>query len=291
MTSGNVTLSSANSINWGRLLPQVVYYLSAYASLVTKGAVCAGDPIDVCVPTGNFGNILAAWYAKKIGAPIETLICASNANRVLTDFIETGTYDISDRAFVLTPSPSMDILISSNLERQLFELSGRNPHAIAQWMNELKTTGRFTVDSKTLDRVQSTFKAGSAQDNECLQTIRYVFEHYHYLLDPHTAVAYHVASKQRSSNPLVIASTAHWAKFGENVYRGLHGLNAKEPLPNNVATLSGCKLNQYIAQEINDPYIPQGIACLDDRSIRFTEVIEPTINTLKNAVLNFAQEV
>lgn len=291
MTSGNVTLSSANSINWGRLLPQVVYYLSAYASLVTKGAVCAGDPIDVCVPTGNFGNILAAWYAKKIGAPIETLICASNANRVLTDFIETGTYDISDRAFVLTSSPSMDILISSNLERQLFELSGRNPHAIAQWMNELKTTGRFTVDSKTLDRVQSTFKAGSAQDNECLQTIRYVFEHYHYLLDPHTAVAYHVASKQRSGNPLVIASTAHWAKFGENVYRGLHGLNAKEPLPSNVATLSGCKLNQYIAQEINDPYIPQGIACLDDRSIRFTEVIEPTIDTLKNVVLNFAQEV
>ena len=127
-----IALSSANSINWGRLLPQVVYYISSYAELVAAGKIEAGCPIDVCVPTGNFGNILAAWYAKQIGAPIERLLCASNDNRVLTDFINTGTYDISDREFILTSSPSMDILVSSNLERQLFELTGRNGEAIRQ---------------------------------------------------------------------------------------------------------------------------------------------------------------
>lgn len=132
-----IALSSANSINWGRLLPQVVYYISSYAELVAAGKIEAGCPIDVCVPTGNFGNILAAWYAKQVGVPIERLLCASNDNRVLTDFINTGTYDISDREFILTSSPSMDILVSSNLERQLFELTGRNGEAIRQWMADL----------------------------------------------------------------------------------------------------------------------------------------------------------
>ncbi len=291
MDEGKIALSSANSINWGRLLPQVVYYFSGYAKLVAQGAVSAGDPIDVCVPTGNFGNILAAWYAKQIGAPIEKLICASNANRVLTDFIETGTYDISDRAFVLTPSPSMDILISSNLERQLFELSGRDTQTIARWMADLKETGRFTVDAETLKRVQDTFKAGSTSDDECLATIKQVFDKHHYLLDPHTAVAYHVADKQRSENPLLIASTAHWAKFGENVYRGLHGIGAKEPLPANISALSGCELNQHIAQEIGNPYVPKGLAELDSLPIRFTETIEPAIDSLEKSVLNFARTI
>ncbi|MCC6109806.1 MAG: threonine synthase, partial [Denitrobacterium sp.] len=131
LNTHHVALSSANSINWGRLLPQVVYYISSYAVLVAQGKVAAGDPIDVCVPTGNFGNILAAWYAKQMGTPIERLLCASNENRVLADFINTGSYDIRNRPFVLTPSPSMDILVSSNLERQLFELTGRDPKAIA----------------------------------------------------------------------------------------------------------------------------------------------------------------
>ena len=286
----NLALSSANSINWGRLLPQVVYYLSSYAKLVSQGAICAGDAIDICVPTGNFGNILAAWYAKQMGAPIDKLICASNANRVLTDFIETGTYDISDRAFMLTPSPSMDILISSNLERQLFELSGRNTQATAQWMADLRSAGKFTVDVETLKRVQSTYKAGSTSDNECLETIKQVFEQYHYLLDPHTAVAYHVASQVRGSNPLVIASTAHWAKFGENVYRGLHGIPAGEALPADIAALSGCELNKHIAQEIGNSYLPKGLAQLDELPLRFTETIGSSIATLEKAALDFAQE-
>ena len=145
-----VRLSSANSINWGRLMPQIVYYISSYAELVAKGKVEAGKPIDVCVPTGNFGNILAAWYAKRMGTPIEMLFCASNENRVLTDFINTGTYDISERDFALTPSPSMDILVSSNLERQLFELSGRNAEAVRGWMSDLREKKCFRMPTLLL---------------------------------------------------------------------------------------------------------------------------------------------
>ena len=285
-----LALSSANSINWGRLLPQVVYYVSAYAKLVDNGKVAAGDPIDVCVPTGNFGNILAAWYAKQMGTPIQTLICASNTNRVLADFIETGTYDISDREFVLTPSPSMDILISSNLERQLFELSGRNAEAIAAWMADLKEKRCFTVDEETFARVKDNFKTGSSNNEECLETIKAVFDQHHYLLDPHTAVAYRVANQQRSENPLLIASTAHWAKFGENVYRGLHGIPAGEALPREISALSGCQLNKHIAAETKLPYVPAGLSQLDDMPIRFTQVIDSSIETMEAEALQFAKK-
>ena len=289
LTDHKLALSSANSINWGRLLPQVVYYVSSYAELVKQGKVAAGAPIDVCVPTGNFGNILAAWYAKQMGTPIAKLICASNTNRVLADFIETGVYDISDREFVLTPSPSMDILISSNLERQLFELTGRNAAAVAGWMDELKKNKCFRVDDETFARVKEIFKTGSTNDADCLATIKAVFDEHHYLLDPHTAVAYRVATENRSENPLLIASTAHWAKFGENVYRGLHGLAGNEALPEEIAVLSGCELNRRIAEETQLPYIPQGLAELDTLPIRFTEVIDSSIETMEACALSFAQ--
>ena len=287
----NIALSSANSINWGRLLPQVVYYLSSYAQLVAQGSINAGQAIDVCVPTGNFGNILAAWYAKQMGAPIESLICASNANRVLTDFIETGTYDISHRTFILTPSPSMDILISSNLERQLFELSGRDSSLISAWMHDLKQTGCFHINAATHKRVQETFKAASASNSECLQTIKDVFEQHNYLLDPHTAVAMYAANKQRRSNPVLIAGTAHWAKFGENVYRGLHSIAPGDPLPESIAALSGCELNAHIAREINNPYIPHTLAKLDEQPLRFTSTIEPNVLSLKHSLLRFGQTI
>ena len=282
--------SSANSINIGRLVPQIVYYVYAYGQLLKQGEISEGEKINVVVPTGNFGNILAAYYAKNMGLPIDTLFCASNDNKVLYDFFETGKYD-RKREFILTASPSMDILISSNLERQLFELSGRDTQTIAQWMADLKETGRFTVDAETLKCVQDTFKAGSTSDDECLATIKQVFDQHHYLLDPHTAVAYHVADKQRGENPLLIASTAHWAKFGENVYRGLHGIGAKEPLPANISALSGCELNQHIAQEIGNPYIPKGLAELDNLPIRFTKTIEPAIDSLEESVLNFVRTI
>lgn len=287
MDDHRVALSSANSINWGRLLPQVVYYVSSYAELVAQGKLEAGKPLDVCVPTGNFGNILAAWYAKQIGTPLGTLFCASNENRVLTDFINTGSYDIADRKFVLTPSPSMDILVSSNVERQLFELTGRNAEAIATWMDQLKQEKKFTVDSETLAKLQTTFKSDSVDSATCLKTIKEVLEQHGYLIDPHTAVAYKVAERLKGENPVLIASTAHWAKFGENVYRALHDIQPGGELPAEVATLSGCALNELIAEEANSHNVPKGLAELDSLPIRFKDVIEGTTPAIEDAVVSF----
>ncbi len=290
MSECKMALSSANSINWGRLMPQIVYYLSAYARLVAQGKIAAGAPIDVCVPTGNFGNILAAYYAKRMGCPIEMLLCASNENRVLADFINTGTYDIADRPFILTPSPSMDILVSSNLERQLFELSGRNAQAINTWMADLRKNRRFRVDEQTFAQIRQIYRADSADAESCFETIRGVYEEYHYLLDPHTAVAWRVAESLRSSNPVLIASTAHWAKFGINVYRALAGLAPGDPLPEEVAALSGCELNAYIAQQTNSS-VPKGLAELDTAPIRFEEVIDNTAEDIRQNTLAFAHKM
>ncbi len=285
-----IALSSANSINWGRLLPQVVYYISAYGQLVAEGKIACGDELDVCVPTGNFGNILAAYYAKLMGVPLGTLMCASNENRVLTDFINTGTYDISDRAFTLTPSPSMDILVSSNLERQLFELTNRDSNAIATWMKDLKQDRCFRVDPATFARVREHFVSDSVDNATCLQTIKEVFEAYEYLLDPHTAVAYRAAENLRGENPVLIASTAHWAKFGDNVYRALHDIDSNEALPTDIEALTGCQLNQRIAEETGAHNIPSGLAELDNLPIRFTEVIESSTTDIENAVLHFLKD-
>ena len=280
-------LSSANSINWGRILPQVVYYISAYCDLVRDGALTMGDKVNFCVPTGNFGNILAAWYAKQIGVPIERLLCASNDNRVLTDFINTGTYDISDREFILTSSPSMDILVSSNLERQLFELTGRNGEAIRQWMADLADARCFRVDAETFRRVRENFSADSVDNATCLATIREVLDAHDYLLDPHTAVAYAAAQNLRGENPVLIASTAHWAKFGNNVYRALHGIEPSGELPADVAALTGCELNKLIAEETGKHHIPAGLANLDTMQVRFTEVIDNDVEAIEDAAEAF----
>ncbi|MBQ9043535.1 MAG: threonine synthase [Eggerthellaceae bacterium] len=287
----HVALSSANSINWGRLMPQIVYYVSAYAQLVASGAVERGTEIDVCVPTGNFGNILAAYYAKRMGTPIRRLLCASNENRVLTDFINTGTYDISKREFVKTPSPSMDILVSSNLERQLFELTGRNADAIKGWMTDLREQRGFKVDRETFAKMRELYAADSVDNEECLRTIREVFDAQGYLMDPHTAVAYKVAENLREDGvPVLVASTAHWAKFGNNVYRALHGLSLSDELPEDVAALTGCALNRLIADETGATSVPAGLAELDDLPIRFTEVIDGNADAIRAAVCAFLDE-
>ena len=284
----HIALSSANSINWGRLMPQIVYYISSYAQLVADKRVKPGDVIDVCVPTGNFGNILAAYYAQQMGTPIRYLICASNENRILTDFITTGIYDISNRAFVKTPSPSMDILVSSNLERQLFELTNRNSASIKTWMHDLQNARRFEVDEQTSERMAQLYRAGSVDNNTCLATIRNVFDSHGYLMDPHTAVAYKVAENVREDDvPLVVASTAHWAKFGDNVYRALHNIPLADKLPTHISSLSGCKLNECIAHETGLTHIPRGLAELDDIPIRFTRVIDGNPQAICSAICDF----
>ena len=219
------------------------------------------------------------------------LLCASNENCVLTDFINTGTYDISDRPFVLTPSPSMDILVSSNLERQLFELTRRNAQAITGWMDDLREKRAFRVDPDTFARVRETFISDSVDSATCLETIKEAFDEYEYLLDPHTAVAYRVAQNLRGTNPVLIASTAHWAKFGINVYRALHGIAPGEPLPDDVAVLSGCELNELIARETNGSAIPQGLAQLDSKPVRFTDVIDAGAANIRKAALDFLDEL
>ena len=281
-----IRLSSANSINWGRLVPQIVYYFYAYFRLAEQGAVEWGKPVDFCVPTGNFGDILAGYYAKQMGLPVGKLICASNKNNVLTDFIKTGTYD-ARRTFYKTTSPSMDILISSNLERQLFELTGRNGEAIRQWMADLADARCFRVDAETFRRVRENFSADSVDNATCLATIREVLDAHDYLLDPHTAVAYAAAQNLRGENPVLIASTAHWAKFGNNVYRALHGIEPSGELPAAVAALTGCELNKLIAEETGKHHIPAGLANLDTMQLRFTEVIDNDVEAIEDAAEAF----
>ena len=212
--------SSANSINFGRLVPQIVYYVSAYCDLLKTGRLSPGGAFNVVVPTGNFGNILAAVYAGYMGIPIAKFICASNRNNVLTDFIHTGVYD-RNRPFHTTTSPSMDILISSNLERMLYHLSGNDPELICSLMNQLKRNGNYTIPSEMLTKLQRQFYGGCCTDEEAADTMKHLFQERHYLCDPHTAVAVHVYEQYiretADRTPSVIASTASPYKFSKAV--------------------------------------------------------------------------
>jgi threonine synthase len=258
--------SSANSINWGRLMPQIVYYLSAYADMVAERALPAGAPLDVCVPTGNFGNILAAYYAKLMGAPLGRLFCACNANRVLADFLATGVYDISARRLVKTASPSMDILISSNLERLLYHLCG-DSGAIRRWMTELKTTGRFAVDPATRAKLSAEFSAGWVDDEACLQTIGRVQREHGYLLDPHTAVAWEAAGVLRDEDaPVLIVSTAHWSKFAADVVRGLEGIAPGMPVP---GAGDDIELLDRVVELVPNAVVPPQLQAVRHRPVRF----------------------
>ncbi|MBR5381442.1 MAG: threonine synthase [Oscillospiraceae bacterium] len=209
-------LSSANSINWGRLLPQIVYYISAYCDLVNRGAVKNGEEIYFCVPTGNFGNILAGYYAMRMGLPVKKLICASNRNDVLTDFIKTGVYD-KNRPFHATISPSMDILVSSNLERLIFDFSGCDDKATAGYMASLSSTGRYEVTPEIKAKLDSLFAGGFRSDEQTKETIGKVFREQDYLIDTHTAVAYGVLEDYRAmtgdDTTCVVVSTASPYKF------------------------------------------------------------------------------
>ena len=243
--------SSANSINIGRLIPQVVYYVYAYARLLEQGKIAEGDLINVTVPTGNFGNILAAFIAKKMGTPIDKLICASNENRVLTDFFENGVYD-RNRDFILTSSPSMDILISSNLERLIYWICGSSSERCVGLMQELTETGRYSITDEMRAQL-ADFAAGSAAEDEVFSEIRRVFTEGGYLLDPHTAVASRVTAKYREETgdrkPCVIASTASPYKFTKNVMKAVDPKYADQDdfvLADEMARISGVRVPKAV---------------------------------------------
>ncbi len=232
MSRKGKTLSSANSINLGRLVPQVVYYFSAYAELLKERAIAAGEPVNFCVPTGNFGNILAGYYARNMGLPVNKLICASNRNNVLSDFFNTGIYS-THRTFFKTISPSMDILVSSNLERLLYEATDRDGGLIRTWMNQLKESGSYSVGEQRRDWLLDTFWGDCADNKDTLLEIRTRWEQDRYLLDPHTAVAGHVLREYRKKSgddtPTVIVATASPYKFAADVLGALGGDMGRDP--------------------------------------------------------------
>ncbi len=259
----NLVFSSANSINWGRLAPQIVYYVSAYCDMVNNGSVNFGEKINIVVPTGNFGNILAAYFAKEMGLPVNKLICASNANRVLTDFIENGTYD-RNRAFYTTVSPSMDILISSNLERLLYILCGRDSDIINGWFDALKTDGKYTVSQDVKDKINELFAAGCCDDEKTKATIGRTYKAYNYLADTHTAVAIDVCdaymAETGDNTPVVIASTASPFKFSKAVLSAVEG--EEKEYENEFDTVAAL-------ENISSLKAPEQLSALKGKTVRF----------------------
>lgn len=277
-TKGYV-LSSANSINWGRLAPQIVYYVSAYCDLLNRGVLRVGETMDVCVPTGNFGNIFAGYIAKLMGLPIRHFVCASNKNNILTDFLRTGTYD-RNRDFHLTMSPSMDILISSNLERLLCLTAGEE--RTAAYMESLKLSGAYTVDAEVLVKITENFSGYFADEAATAETIKAYFEGYSYLADTHTAVALSAAEQYLATLPtgdirsLVVDSTASPYKFAADVYASLGKTQPEDPL---------VALDALSA--VTDTEIPYPLRGLGEREVRFTQVIDAC--EMPSAVLDWCK--
>ena len=267
LREGGFSLSSANSINIGRLAPQLVYYFTAYASLVASGAIACGDAVDYVVPTGNFGDILAGWMAKRLGLPVGRLVCASNANRVLTDFFETGVYD-RRRVFLKTDSPSMDILISSNLERLLYYLSDGDTALVRSCMDSLAREGFYRFPEEGMARLRADFAAYSCTDAEGEEMIGTVWRERAYLCDTHTAVALCAAQRYKrersGSAPVVILSTASPYKFPAAVLRAIGGGDGEDEFSrmDALARISGAP-------------IPRGLASLRGLPERHTDCIEP----------------
>ena len=256
-------LSSANSINWGRLAPQIVYYFHSYCELLKNGDIDLGEKINVCVPTGNFGNIFAAYIAKTMGLPIDMMVCASNANNVLTDFIDSGIYD-RNRSFHLTMSPSMDILISSNLERLLYFTAGTE--ATAEYMAKLSKEGRYEVSEDVKQEIKRNFAGYCADEAETAKTLKAFYEN-GYLADTHTSVALCCAEKYladtKDAKKMVVVSTASPYKFAADVYESI----TAEKAPDGTAALDA--LSALSGMEISYP-----LKDLDKRTINFDKVVD-----------------
>ncbi len=267
-TENNLVFSSANSINWGRLAPQIVYYFSAYCDMVNQNSVEFGKPINIVVPTGNFGNILAAYFAKKMGLPVNKLICASNQNKVLTDFINTGIYN-RNREFFTTTSPSMDILISSNLERLLYLLSGEKSDTINEWFGSLKENGKYQVTDSVKQMVQDVFAAGSCDDSETQKAIKDTYKKYNYLADTHTAVAISVCDEYIKNTgdktPTVIASTASPFKFSKAVLTAVE--DTEKEYDDEFSTVTAL-------EKLTDNKAPSQLSALKEKTVRFTKTAD-----------------
>ena len=264
-----IRLSSANSINWGRLVPQIAYYVYSYVELLRTEKIEMGEAINIVVPTGNFGNILAAWFAKQMGIPIHKLICASNRNKVLCDFFNNGKYD-RNREFYKTTSPSMDILISSNLERLLFEVTESNSALVVEWMNSLYSKGTYTVDQNTLKVLHRMFVGGFADEKGVYKTILDVYDRTDHVIDTHTAVGFNIYNRyhQRSGDEhkTVFASTASPFKFAPAVMDAIRGEGYS----------NGRSVETVISElaEESGLEIPEGIKDLSSKEIRHKDVID-----------------
>lgn len=267
LDDNGMMFSSANSINWGRLVPQIVYYISSYAELVKDGEITLGEKVNIVVPTGNFGNILAAYYAKHMGIPVNKLICASNINNVLTDFINTGVYD-RNRHFYPTVSPSMDILISSNLERLLYIMTGKNDTLINEWFGKLSAEGKYEVSDDVKAKLSEEFCAGFCDDEQTKATIHEIYEKYSYTCDTHTAVAVKVYEDYKKSTgdatKTIIASTASPYKFSAAVLEAIEG---------KTSDISEYEKVDRIA-ELSDIPVPSALADLKNKPERFNDVID-----------------
>lgn len=274
-------LSSANSINFGRLAPQIVYYFSSYLDLVSSGQIEMGTQIDFCVPTGNFGNILAAYYAKLMGLPVRRLHCASNMNNILTDFLAKGEYD-ARREFYKTTSPSMDILISSNLERLLFEVSGRNGELVAERMNKLKTEKVYKITPEEQAEIAKTFDGGWANEDEVVETVYDVFCDTGYTMDTHTGCAMKVAvdwfeKNKKDATNMVVVATANPYKFPQDVLYAVTGNDVRD-------SFKGIKrLHAATAMKV-----PASLAGLKDKPVRFSSGVSP--DKMFGAVMDFVSD-
>ena len=272
-------LSSANSINFGRLLPQIVYYYKSYETLLERGEIKPGEQVNFCVPTGNFGDILAGEYARRMGLPVKTLICASNRNNVLTDFFQRGVYN-DKRPFYKSMSCSIDILISSNLERLLFELAGRNERTVIGWMQDLKEKGMYALPSEALAELKAGFAADWCTEEDTLETIRRVFDRAGYLMDPHTAVAQCVyeryAARTGDTAKTILLSTANPYKFATDVLGAFEPAGADDfKNAGRLHRLTGAPVPKGISTLLGKPERHRDVRDLADMPAR---VLEPVLN-------------
>ena len=280
-----VRLSSANSINFGRLAPQIAYYFSSYVDLLSGGQIEMGDEVDFVVPTGNFGDILAGWYAKQMGLPVRKLVCASNRNKVLADFFKKGVYDVK-RTFHRTMSPSMDILVSSNLERLLFEISGRNAKLTAERMEKLATEKEYAITDEEKAKLDEEFFGGFASEDDTIEAMYEIFDEYGYAMDTHTGVALAVYMKYRDTlkkvddevvdkTPTIVLATANPYKFPQDVLYALSGNDVKD-------SFKGIKrLNLLTAMKP-----PKSLLDLRYRPLRFKTVVENDLDAMAKEIFN-----